>query len=63
MAPKPCSICGSIEYTSSYTTKNGRTICNLHKTNGQMTMETLLKAVGLKMVIAENSEVEVEKSD
>lgn len=63
MSPKPCSICGSTEYTSSYTTKNGRTICNLHKTNGQMTMEALLSAVGLKMVITENSEVEVENAD
>lgn len=63
MTTKPCSICGSIEYTSSYTTKDGRRICNLHKTNAQMTMETLLKACGLKMVLTENSEVDVENED
>ena len=63
MTPKPCSICGSIEYTSSYISKDGRRICNLHKTNAQMTAETLLKACGLKMVISEHNETEVEEID
>lgn len=47
MTPKPCSICGSIEYTRSYVTKDGSVICDLHGI--KTAFDVLLDAVGVEV--------------